>query len=172
MSLVCHVTSLSHFSRDKGVTVTRLSHFFKLRGVTVTCHTCDMTVTSLSRPVCHCRCISACGEYYLSVPDWYFSRIGRIQRRPPVSKLIPAICIKIKWLTRKVTKIFRKFTQILDYLLTQNKCNKLNNLTHSQFLNHLFSFTSKTQKIKWNIGIAFWKDQIQRFKGQTRLSAS
>jgi len=58
MSLVCHVTSLSHFSRDKGVTVTRLSHFFKLRGVTVTCHTCDMTDTSLAWPVCHCPCIS------------------------------------------------------------------------------------------------------------------
>ena len=87
MSLVCHITSLSHvskfssvtvtslsrffrdkvvtvtsvsrFFRDKDVTVTTLSHFFKLRGVTVTCHTCDTTVTSLSRLVCHCPCISA-----------------------------------------------------------------------------------------------------------------
>jgi len=73
MSLVCHVTSLSHvfkissvtvtslsrFFRDKSVTVTTLSQFFKLSGVTVTCHTCDMTVTSLSRLVCHCPCISA-----------------------------------------------------------------------------------------------------------------
>ena len=73
--------------------------------------------------------IYTCGEYYLSVSDWYFSRIGRIQRRPPVSKLIPAICTESKWLTRKVTKMFRNFTQILDYLL---KCNKLNNLTHSE----------------------------------------
>ena len=47
LSLVCH-----------GFFVTRLSlsHFFKLRDVTVTCHTCDTTVTSLSRLACHCPC--------------------------------------------------------------------------------------------------------------------
>ena len=56
------VTTLSRFFRDTGVTVTILSHFWKLRGVTVTCHTCDMTVTSLSRHDCHCPCISAYKE--------------------------------------------------------------------------------------------------------------
>ena len=53
------VTTLSRFFRDKRVTVTTLSHFRKLRGVTVTWHTCNMNVTSLSRLVCHCPCISA-----------------------------------------------------------------------------------------------------------------
>ena len=42
----CHIVSLTQ--SVTGVTVT---------SVTVTCHTCDKTVTSLSRPVCHCLCI-------------------------------------------------------------------------------------------------------------------
>ena len=58
VSLACHSHWFVTFFRNKGVTVTTLSHFFKSMGVTVTCHTCDMTVTSLSRLVCHCPCIS------------------------------------------------------------------------------------------------------------------
>ena len=67
MSLVCHVTSLSHvskfssvtvtslsrFFRDKGVTVTSFSHFFGDRGVTVTILSHFFVIrVSLSLP-CH-----------------------------------------------------------------------------------------------------------------------
>ena len=30
------------------------------------------------------------------IPDWYFSNIGRMQRRPPESKLKPAIFLFAK----------------------------------------------------------------------------
>ena len=124
LSLVCHVFSVTSLS----LSLVCHTFFVTRASLSLACHTFFVTRVSLSLPchifsnqgvslshitpvtwlslVCHCPC----GEYYLSVPDWYFSRIGRIQRRPPVSKLISAILIKIKWLARKVTKMFEKFT--------------------------------------------------------------
>ena len=61
LSLICHILAnqAPHRVTVTHVTsVTILSHFFKSMGVTVTCHTCDMTVTSLSRLLCHCPCFS------------------------------------------------------------------------------------------------------------------
>ena len=46
MSLVCHVTSLSHVSKFSSVTVTSLSRIFRDRGVT-------LTSLSLSRHLCY-----------------------------------------------------------------------------------------------------------------------
>ena len=89
---VVTVTSVSRFFRDKDVTVTTLSHFFKLRGVAVTCHTCDTTVTSLSRLVCHypvisviCSCIETI--FYLKMLSEILNWIKFAKKNVPKTPL-------------------------------------------------------------------------------------